>query len=65
MVKVYLKSILNEKGITQKELCKMIHARPSTICDLCNNNAESVKLQLLDDICRALGCNLTDILDIV
>ena len=30
MVKVYLKSVLKEKGITQKELCKMIHARPST-----------------------------------
>lgn len=36
-----------------------------TICDLCNNNAESVKLSLLDDICKALDCKITDIFTIV
>ena len=65
MVRVNLKPVLQEKGITQKELCQMIHARPSTVCDLCNNNAESIKLRLLEDICKALDCNLTDIFEIV
>lgn len=65
MVRVNLKLILQEKGITQKELCQMIHARPSTICDLCNNNAESIKFRLLEDICEALECEITDVLKIV
>lgn len=65
MVKVNLKPVLQEKGITQKELCQIIHARPSTICDLCNNNAEGIRFKLLEDICDALDCKLTDILKIV
>ncbi len=65
MVRVNLKPILQEKGITQKELCQIIHARPSTVCDLCNNNAESIKLRLLEDICKALDCKITDILKMV
>lgn len=42
----------------------MINARPSTICDWCNNNIESVKLNLLEDICKALDCEISDVLAI-
>lgn len=61
MIKCCLKTILRERNLSQKELCDMINARPSTICDWCNNNIESVKLKLLDDICTALGCDISDI----
>ena len=53
------------KDVLDNELCVLINARPSTICDLCNNNAENVKLKLLEEICIALGCNISDILSIV
>lgn len=65
MIKCNLKTILKERNLKQNELCVLINARPSTICDLCNNNAENVKLKLLEDICKALGCNISDILSIV
>lgn len=61
MVNCRLKTILKERNLTQKELCTMINARPSTICDWCNNNVESIKLKLLADICNALGCKISDI----
>lgn len=64
MIKCHLKSILREQNLTQKELCHLIKARPSTICDLCNDNAESIKLQLLDDICSELNCKISDIFSI-
>lgn len=64
MIKCRLKTVLKEHNLSQKELCDMINARPSTICDLCNNNAESVKISLLSDICAALDCKITDILTI-
>lgn len=64
MIKCYLKTILKEHNLTQKELCSLINARPSTICDLCNNNAENIKLSLLNDICNALNCQISDILTI-
>lgn len=62
MIKCCLKTILRDRNLSQKELCDMINARPSTVCDWCNNNVESVKLKLLDDICNALGCDISDIL---
>lgn len=61
MIKCHLKTILKEHNLTQKELCALINARPSTICDLCNDNAESIKLSLLEAICKILDCKLTDI----
>ena len=62
MIQCRLKAILKEHNLTQKELCDAIKARPSTICNLCNNNAESIKLSLLEDICLALKCKISDII---
>ena len=65
MIKCHLKTILKENNLSQKELCDRIKARPSTVCDLCNNNIESLKLKLLEDICKALDCKISDILTIL
>lgn len=65
MIKCHLKTILKEHNLSQKELCNLIKARPSTVCDWYNNNVESIKLKLLEDICTALGCEISDILTIV
>lgn len=65
MIKCRLKTILKEHNLSQKELCDLINARPSTVCNLCNNNAENVKLQLLEDICKALNCEISDILTVI
>lgn len=61
MIKCYLKTILKEHKLTQKELCSLIKARPSTICDICNDNADNIKVQLLEDVCKALNCDLSDL----
>ena len=65
MIKCNLKTILKERNLTQKELCSLIDARPSTICDLCNNNADYIKLPLLYHICMALDCSISDIFSII
>lgn len=64
-MKCCLKAILKERDMSQKELCEMIQARPSTICALCNDTAKMVKLQLIEDICKALDCEITDIFKMV
>ncbi len=61
MIKCHLKTILKEHNLSQKEICELINARPSTVCNLCNNNAENVKLRLLEDICTALECEIADL----
>lgn len=65
MIKCHLKTVLKEHNLSQNGLCDLINACPSTVCDWCNNNIESVKLKLLNDICKALGCEISDILTIV
>lgn len=65
MIKCQLKAILIEHNLTQKELCHLIKARPSTICDLCNDNAEGIKFQLIEKICNFLNCNFSDIFKII
>lgn len=64
MIKCHLKTILKDNNLSQKELCSLINARPSTICDLCNDNAESIKFKLLEDICTALDCEISEILTV-
>lgn len=65
MIKCHLKAILKDHNLSQKELCRLINARPSTICDWCNNNIENVKLSILENICKVLNCKISDIFYIV
>ena len=62
MIKCQLKSVLKELNLTQKDLCERINARPSTICSLCNNTFDYLNIHLLNNICDALNCEISDIL---
>ena len=62
MIKCQLKSILKGLNLTQKELCERINARPSTICALCNNTFDYLNIHLLNDICDALNCDISELL---
>lgn len=64
MIIVRLRHILNSKGITQSELAKATGIRPSTICDLYNNNASFLKLDNLYKICNFLNCKVEELLEI-
>lgn len=65
MIKLNLQRILQDKNITQKELSRLTGIRPSTICDICNNNADFLKLDNLDRICSALDCDVSDIVSFI
>ena len=65
MVKLNLHRILQERGISQAELSRMTGIRPSTVCDLCNNNADFLKIENLDKICSVLKCDVSDIVKFV
>ena len=49
--------------MTQSELAKRTGIRPSTISDICNNNADFIKLDFLNRILEVLKCNLNDVLE--
>ena len=65
MIKLNLHRILQERGISQAELSRMTGIRPSTVCDLCNNNADFIKVENLDKICSVLKCDVSDIVKFI
>ena len=65
MIKLNLHRILQERGISQAELSRMTGIRPSTVCDLCNNNADFLKVENLDKICSVLKCDVSDIVKFI
>lgn len=60
MIIIKLRSLLERKNMTQAELAKLTGIRPSTICDLCNGNAEFIKIDFLSRILEALKCDFSD-----
>ena len=60
MIRLKLKEILNERKMTQAELSVLTGIRPSTICDIYNNNSTFLKLEYIDRICRELECSIED-----
>lgn len=64
MVNIKLRSLLEQKNMTQSELARSTGIRPSTISDLCNNNADFIKLDYLNRILITLKCDLNDVLEL-
>lgn len=63
MINIKLRSMLERVNMTQSELAKRTGIRPSTISDICNNNADFIKLDYLNRILKALKCGLNDVLE--
>lgn len=61
-MKVILNETLDKKGISQYKLSKMIGITPANLNNFCNNKTTSVKFSILDNICEALDCDVSDIL---
>ncbi len=62
MVKINLKRLLAEHRLNQSELAEMTGIRPSTICNMCNNNERFIKPENIDKICTVLGCGIADLI---
>lgn len=62
MVYLRLCELLQERRWSQAELSKATGIRPSTICDIYNNNCAFLKLEHIDKICRVLHCDIDDLI---
>lgn len=61
-MKIVLNNTLKSKNISQYKLAKDTGIAASTLNNLCNNKTSSVQFSVLDKICEALDCNISDIL---
>lgn len=59
---IHLRELIKDAGISQAELSRATEIRPSTICDLCNNNAAFIKLEHLEKICSFLHCGVEELI---
>lgn len=62
MIMIKLSELLSERGMTQSELAQLTGIRPSTICDIYNNNCTFLKLDNIDKICSVLKCDIPDLM---
>ena len=62
MIKTNLRKLLSDRRMTQAELATLTGIRPSTICDICGNSCTFLKLEHIDKICSALGCEVQELI---
>ncbi|MBR1832382.1 MAG: helix-turn-helix transcriptional regulator [Ruminiclostridium sp.] len=63
MIRIRLKLLLNNAGVSQAELAKATGIRPSTICNLYNQNANFIKLENIYKICSFLNCRIEELFE--
>lgn len=61
-IRILLSTRLGERRLSQADLARMTQIRASTINDYYWELTERVKLEHLDLICEALGCEISDLL---
>lgn len=62
-MKITLNDTLKQKGYSQYWLSKQTGIAASTINNLCNNKTTAVQFDVLQKICTALNCNVSDIIE--
>ena len=65
MVKLILDKYLDEHGITRYELAKRVDVKFQTIDRYYKNQVVRYDSYILDRVCKALNCKLSDIIEYV
>ncbi len=63
MIRIKLSELLGKKKMTRKALAELVGVRPNTIGDLYHEKVKRVDLDLLNNICKVLDCELNDLLE--
>lgn len=61
-IRINLQKLLDEKGISQRELEKLTGIKQPTINKMCQNTLLHFPLESLDIICEVLECEISDVL---
>ncbi len=61
-IKVHLEDILKERGMTSKELCKLVGITEANLSILRSGKAKGIRFGTINKICYYLQCDVGDIL---
>lgn len=65
MIRIKLSELLGKHKMTRKALAELLGVRPNTIGDLYNEKVKRIDLELINNICKELDCELTDLIEYV
>ncbi|EJL27425.1 helix-turn-helix transcriptional regulator [Brevibacillus formosus] len=63
-IRIKLREILEQKGITQRELARLTGLRASTVNHLCSEKVDRVYLETLELICKTLNIPIEQLIEI-
>ncbi len=63
-IKIKLKEVLKEKGVTSKELCEYVGITEANMSILRSGKAKGIRFDTLLKICSYLDCKPGDIIDV-
>lgn len=63
-IRVKLREILEQKGISQRELARLTGLRASTVNHLCSDKVDRVYLETLELICKTLNISIEELIEI-
>lgn len=61
-IKIRLKTILDDRGMSQRELARQMNLRPSTINHLCSDKVDRVYIRTLEAVCEALDISIHELI---
>ena len=61
-IEIHLDEILKARGMTSKELCRMVSITEANLSILRSGKAKGVRFSTINRICYFLGCDVGDIL---
>ncbi|CAM5782436.1 MULTISPECIES: helix-turn-helix domain-containing protein [Brevibacillus] len=61
-IRLRLKEILEERGMSQRELARLMNIRPNTISHLCSDKVNTAYFDTLEQICKTLNISLNELL---
>lgn len=61
-IRIHLEDVLRERGMTSKELCKLVGITEANLSVLRSGKAKGVRFHTINRICYYLQCDVGDIL---
>lgn len=64
-IKIHITRLLEERGLSRSEFCRMVGLRPAQLDRYCNNTMRRLDSGALDKMCAVLDCDIGDLLEYI
>lgn len=65
MIRCYLSRLMDKSDLRVSDVARLTGLNRSTVTALCSESATRVELPAIDQLCRALNCQVSDLFEYV